>query len=77
MLSAVILVCSLAITPQLDRCDRTNAVQVLQVPEQFGSAAICMMRGQAYLAGAVIGQQIGTDEQVKVLCISSGTRNVG
>jgi hypothetical protein len=35
------------------------------------------MGGQAYLAGAVIGQQIGKDEQVKVLCISSGTRNVG
>jgi hypothetical protein len=49
----------------------------LEVPEQFGSAVMCMMRGQAYLAGAVIGQEIGKHEQVKVLCISSATRNVG
>jgi len=77
MLTAMILVCSLAITPGLDSCDRNNAVHVLQVPEQFGNAVMCMMRGQAYLAGTAIGQQIGKDEQVKVLCIHSGNRNVG
>ncbi len=37
MLTALILVCSLAITPELRNCDRNNALQVLQVPEQFGT----------------------------------------
>jgi hypothetical protein len=72
MLTALILVCSLAITPELRNCDRNNAVQVLQVPEQFGNPVMCMMHGQAYLAGTSIGQEIRDSEQVKVLCIRSG-----
>jgi hypothetical protein len=31
-----------------------------------------MMRGQAYLAGTALGQEIAETEQVKVLCIRSG-----
>jgi hypothetical protein len=77
MLVALILVCSRAVTPELGHCNRSNAVQVLQVPEEFGNAAMCMMRGQAYLAGTAIGQDIRTDESVKVLCIRAGNRNVG
>ena len=68
----LILVCSLAITPELRNCDRNNALHVLQVPEQFGNPVMCMMRGQAYLAGTSIGQEINETEQVKVLCIRSG-----
>jgi hypothetical protein len=71
MLTALILVCSLAITPELHNCDRNNALQVLQVPEQFGNPVTCMMYGQAYLAGTSIGQEIHESEQVKVLCIRS------
>ena len=58
MLTALILVCSLAITPELRNCDRNNALHVLQVPEQFGNPVMCMMRGQAYLAGTSIGQEM-------------------
>ena len=72
MLTALILVCSLAITPELRNCDRNNALHVLQVPEQFGNPVMCMMRGQAYLAGTSLGQEIDGSEQVKVLCIRSG-----
>jgi len=71
MLTALILVCSLAITPELRNCDRNNALQVLQVPEQFGNPVTCMMYGQAYLAGTSIGREIHESEQVKVLCIRS------
>jgi hypothetical protein len=71
MLTALILVCSLAITPELRNCDRNNALQVLQVPEQFGNPVTCMMYGQAYLAGTSIGQEMHESEQVKVLCIRS------
>ena len=72
MLTALILVCSLAITPELRNCDRNNALQVLQVPEQFGNPVMCILHGQAYLAGTSIGQQINETEHVKVLCIRSG-----
>ena len=77
MLTAIVLVCSLAAAPDLNRCDRNNAIHVLQVPGQFGTAAMCMLRGQAYLAGTAIGREMGDDEQVKVLCIRSGNLNVG
>ena len=72
MLTALILVCSLAITPELRNCDRNNALHVLQVPEQFGNPVACMLHGQAYLAETSIGQEIDKSEQVKVLCIRSG-----
>ena len=74
MLTALILICSLAITPELRSCDRNNALHVLQVPEQFGTIVTWMMHGQAYLAGTSIGQEIKSDEQVKVLCIRSGNQ---
>jgi hypothetical protein len=77
MLTAMVLVCSLAVTPDLSRCDRNNAVHVLQVPEQFNTAMMCMMRSQAYLAGTAIGRDMGEDEQVKVMCIRGGLRNIG
>ena len=59
------------ITPELRNCDRNNALHVLQVPEQFGNPVMCMLHGQAYLAGTSIGQEIEETEQVKVLCIRS------
>jgi len=77
MLTALVLVCSLTVTPDLGRCDRTNAVQVLQVPEQFASPIMCAMHGQAYLAQTTFGRDMGRDEKVKVLCIRSGHRNIG
>jgi hypothetical protein len=52
MLIALVLVCSLVATPDLDDCSRENAASVLRVPEEFASPATCLMRGEAYLAGA-------------------------
>jgi hypothetical protein len=69
MLTAVILVCSLNVTPELGNCDRTNALHAMQVPEQFATPTMCMMQGQAYLAGTSFGQDIEQNERVKVLCI--------
>jgi hypothetical protein len=37
MLTALILVCSLATGPDLRGCTRDNALDVLQVPETFAS----------------------------------------
>ena len=69
MLTALVLVCSLAVTPDLRTCDRNNAVHVVQVPEEFAMPAMCAMRGQAYLAETSIGQELAQDEGVKVMCV--------
>ena len=34
---------------------------------------MCAMRGQAYLAGTTLGQELAENERVKVLCIRTGT----
>jgi hypothetical protein len=69
MLTALVLVCSLAITPDLRECNRDNAVHVLQVPEEFALPSMCAMRGQAYLAETTIGQELTNSEGVKVMCV--------
>jgi hypothetical protein len=72
MLTALVLVCSLTITPDLRACDQSSAVDVLRVPEDFASPATCFMQGQAYLAQTEIGRQLTADERVKVMCAPSG-----
>jgi hypothetical protein len=68
MLTALVLICSLSVTPDLQACDRNNAVHVMRVPEEFSSPVTCLMQGQAYLAGTAIGQELGAQERVKVEC---------
>jgi hypothetical protein len=75
MLTALVLVCSLALTPDLAACDRTNAVDVMRVPEEFGSPATCFMHGQAYLAQAELGRALAENERVKVVCVQSKKMN--
>jgi hypothetical protein len=41
MLTALVLVCSVAVTPDLRDCSRNNAITVLRVPTEFGSPATC------------------------------------
>jgi hypothetical protein len=69
MLTAIILVCSLMVTPDLGECSRENAVHVLQVPEEFALPAMCAMRGQSFLAETTIGQELANNERVKVMCV--------
>ena len=69
MLSAMILICSLANTPNLADCSRTNAIDVVWVPETFTNPVTCFMHGQAYIAGTSIGQNLSRDERVRVLCV--------
>jgi hypothetical protein len=69
MLTALVLVCSLTLTPDLRDCTRDNAVHVLQVPEEFALPAMCAMRGQAFLAETSIGQELTEEERVKVMCV--------
>src|SRR5262245_21015026 len=69
MLTAFVLVCSLALTPDLRECSRDNAVHVLRVPEEFAMPAMCAARGQAFLAETSVRQELATDERVKVSCV--------
>jgi len=71
MLTALVLTCSLAVTPDLRDCTHNNATAVMRVPATFGNPATCFMQGQAYLAGSAIGQELGADERVKVVCARS------
>jgi len=79
LFTTLVLICSLAVTPDLRECNRQNAVHVVQVPEQYAMPGSCFLHGQAYVAGTSIGQQLGENESVKVLCIKGTiqTKNVG
>ncbi len=69
MLAAMILVCSLATTPNIGDCNRSNAVDVMWVPETFNNPITCYMHGQAYIAGTSIGRSLSTQEHVRVMCL--------
>ncbi|HEX6957940.1 MAG TPA: hypothetical protein VF194_08145 [Ferrovibrio sp.] len=76
MLTALVLVCSLAATPDLSACNRQTAIDVMRVPEEFSHPGLCAMRGQAYVAQTAIGRGLREDESVKVVCVPSSGRSV-
>lgn len=71
MLTALVLVCSLAATPDLATCNHKNALSIMRVPEQFTNPAACAMEAQAYLAQTAIGRNLTTNESVKIICVPS------
>jgi len=68
MLTALILVCSLASVPDLAACTADNALEVIRNPETFVSPITCFVHGQAYLADTAIGRDLSENEAVKVIC---------
>ena len=68
MLTALVLVCSIAVTPNLRACDQTNARVVMRAPEVYASAAACAHAGQTYIAGTAVGRALGPNDRVKVVC---------
>lgn len=68
MLTALVLVCSVLVTPDLRDCDETNARIVMLVPEAFASPVTCAMHGQAYIAQTAIGQNLAEGDRIKVIC---------
>ena len=71
MLTALILICSLASVPDVGACTEDNASDVLRPPETFASPVACLMHGQAYLANAALGRELENNEAVKVVCVRS------
>jgi hypothetical protein len=76
MLTALVLICSIAATPDLRTCTRDNATAVIRVPAEFGNPFTCLMHGQAYLAETSIGQELGAADRVKVVCARSEMADV-
>jgi hypothetical protein len=68
MLMAIILICSVAIAPDLRACSVSNARAVIRVPEEFMNPITCFMHGQAYLAETSIVQDLGNDDRIKIIC---------
>ena len=71
MLTALILICSITRAPEVRDCNIESASAVVRVPDEFGNPATCFMHGQAYLAQSAIGQELGEDDRVRVLCARS------
>jgi hypothetical protein len=66
MLTALILVCSLATVSNLGDCTRDNALDVIYVPATFASPVTCLMHARAYVADSSIGRDLPQNEGVKV-----------
>ena len=73
MLKALILICSVAVTPDLQDCTRDNAMTVMRLSTEFRSPTACLMQGQAYLANTSIGLELGEIDRVKIVCARSAT----
>ena len=69
MLTALILVCSVAVTPDLADCNAVNARVVMRTPETYVSPVTCATHGQAYLAETAVGQTLSKNDRVKVICM--------
>ena len=75
MLTALVLICSVVVTPDVRDCTRNNATTVMRVPAEFANPYTCFMHGQAYLAQTSIGEELGDNDRVKVVC--ARTEKVG
>jgi hypothetical protein len=73
MLTALLLICSVEVTPDLRDCTRDNATAVMRVPGEFGHPSTCLMQAQAFLAGTSIGKEFGDNDRVKVICARTET----
>jgi len=68
MLTALVLICSVSVTPDLRDCTRDNAVDVMLTPIQHANPATCFLHGQAFLAATSIGRDLGETDRVKIVC---------
>ena len=69
MLTALVLVCSISVTPDLRECREDNARVVMRVPAEYSNPVTCALHGQSYLAETAVGRNLGEDDRVKVVCV--------
>lgn len=58
MLTALVLVCSIATTPDLRTCDLSNARAVMRLPADYSNAVTRAVHGPACLAEIAIGRDV-------------------
>jgi hypothetical protein len=68
VLTALVLICSLAVTPDLRDCDQARAVGVLDVPGSFKLPAACFVSAQAYIAETSLPAHMASEERIKIVC---------
>jgi hypothetical protein len=68
LLNALVLVCTMLVTPNLRDCNETNARIVMLDPEEFANPVMCAMHGQAYIAETAVGRTLGEGDRVKIVC---------
>jgi hypothetical protein len=73
VLTALVLICSVAVAVDPGDCTRSIADTVVRVPAEFGNPATCFMHAQAYLAGISIGRDLNASERVRIVCARSTT----
>jgi hypothetical protein len=73
MLTALILICSAAVAPNLADCTRTNASVVMWIPNEYRNPITCFVEAQAYLAETSFGQDLSADDRIKIVCERNGT----
>jgi hypothetical protein len=69
MLVALVLICSTTAVSDLGDCTPSNARMVMRVPADFGSPITCFMHAQAYVAETSFGEELGTEDRVKIMCV--------
>jgi len=70
VLKALILVCSLAQTPDLAACNLDSALYVMRFSPEVTSPSACLLQAQAYLAGTSLVDGLTENERIKVICSS-------
>jgi hypothetical protein len=71
MLTALVLICSVSVTPDLRDCTRDNAVDVMRTPIQHANPATCFLHGQAFFAATSIARDLGETDRIKIVCVRS------
>jgi hypothetical protein len=66
MMTALVLICSLAKTPLAMDCGTDNAVDVLKVPGEYSSLVTCFTRAQAFIGES--RYELAVDHYLKVAC---------
>jgi len=74
VLTALILFSRLQLHLTLEKCTRKNAAAEIRVPAEFGNPITCLMHAQAYLAETSIGQDLGSNDRVKIICVRTADR---
>jgi hypothetical protein len=72
-LTALILICSAAVTPDLGGCTHKNASAEMRLPAEFANPITCLMHAQAYLAETSLGQDLSSNDPVKIICVRTET----